>query len=165
MQPGAGDAAGLIAEMKRRAGVSTDLDLSRALGLAQSTGSYWRSRGAVPEASILRAERALAERALLRSARATAARALLFRPGGLGGGDAEPVLSGRLLVPCLALAEHFLAAWGEAERQLEALERQRGLTPREAFLYALDDPELLKALLEWVLQFGSSMGGSVVMGV
>ncbi|MCF8504779.1 MAG: helix-turn-helix domain containing protein [Caulobacter sp.] len=51
-----GDIPSLVAEMKRRAGVSTDRDLAAFLGVAQSTVSHWRQRGAVPESALLKFE-------------------------------------------------------------------------------------------------------------
>ena len=57
----AGDVRSLIAEMKRRAGVSTDSQLASFMRVGQSTVAYWRKRGSVPEATVLRFERRLAD--------------------------------------------------------------------------------------------------------
>lgn len=52
-----GDVSSLLTEMKRRAGVSTDTELARAIGTSQSNVSTWRKRGAVPKAVLLKFER------------------------------------------------------------------------------------------------------------
>jgi hypothetical protein len=74
-----GDTPSLIAEMKRRAGVVTDLHLARFLGVAQSTVSHWRARMQIPESALLRAERLLSAGGQTVAGRVLAARMIAMR--------------------------------------------------------------------------------------
>ncbi|MEO8925595.1 MAG: helix-turn-helix domain-containing protein [Caulobacteraceae bacterium] len=65
--------------MKRRAGVTTDHNLARFLGVAQSTVSHWRHRQQIPESALLRAERLLSAGGQTVAGRLLAARTIALR--------------------------------------------------------------------------------------
>jgi hypothetical protein len=74
-----GDTASLLAEMKRQGGVTTDDQLARFLGVAQSTVSHWRRRSEIPESALLRAERLLSAGGQRVADRVLAARMIALR--------------------------------------------------------------------------------------
>ena len=146
-----GDVAALLAEMKRRAGVVTDRDLGRFMGAAQTTVSYWRTRGQVPQSAILRFEHMLAVGGQPIAERFAAARAIALRvpeywyqqaiSAGIGGGRA---------VFYRAASEAFQVIVDAAATQLEAYERQTGQGAWELTAQLIDDERLLERLVDLV---------------
>lgn len=145
-----GDTASLLAEMKRRAGVSTDSALASFMGVAQSTVAYWRSRSRVPEAAVLKFERKL-EAAVAEpiASRALGARMVAFRLAEFWYQRAREngALGGRaIFYGSVALGFHSITdiIYG----QLETYEFETGRDPFEIAGMLLDDDEFLSRVLE-----------------
>jgi hypothetical protein len=144
-----GDVAALMAEMKRRAGVATDRDLAKFMGVAQATVSYWRTRGEVPQSAILKFEHLLATGGQQMAERQAAARAIALRVPEFWyqRALAEGVTSGRSIF-YRAASEAFQILVDAAATQLEAHEQQTGQGPWELAAQLMDDERLLTRLIE-----------------
>ncbi|MEE4153228.1 MAG: helix-turn-helix domain-containing protein [Erythrobacter sp.] len=136
--------------MKRRAGVSTDLELARFMGVGHSTVSNWRQRGAVPEAAILKFEKAMSATPATSSRRALYARAIAMslpehwfrtKPHGV------PRMSRDAAYLSAAMSFNAIAA--EAARRLLAYELEHGVDSDRALHALFDDMDFMEALLEW----------------
>ena len=146
-----GDTPSLLAEMKRQAGVTTDLQLARFLGVAQSTVSHWRARMQIPESALLRAERLLLAGGQRVAARMLAARMIALRlaefwhqralTGGAKGGRAIFYRSVALLFPKII---------DEVYEQLGAYEQQTGQAASDLAPQLLEDERFLDGLIELV---------------
>jgi hypothetical protein len=144
-----GDTDSLIAEMKRRAGVATDHNLARFLGVAQTTVSHWRVRMRIPEAALLRAERLLSAGGHAVTARMLAARMIALRlpefwylrasASGAKGGRA--IFYRRV---ALALPKIIDAVY----EQIGTYERETGQTPRDLAGLLLEDERFIEGLVE-----------------
>jgi hypothetical protein len=147
------DVGALLAEMKRRAGVTTDRDLAHFMGAAQTTVSYWRTRRQVPQAAILKFEHLLAIGGQPMAERLAAARAIALRvpeywyqqalAEGIGGGRS---------IFYRAASEAFQVVVDEAAAQLEAYERQTGQGSWELLTQLIDDERMIKRLVDRVRQ-------------
>lgn len=144
-----GDVAALMAEMKRRAGVTTDRDLARFMGAGQATVSYWRTRGEVPQSAILKFEHMLAAGGQPMAERQAAARAIALRAPEFWyqRALAEGVKGGRTVF-YRAASESFQILVDSAAAQLEAYERQTGQGPWELAAQLIEDEGLLTRLIE-----------------
>jgi hypothetical protein len=151
-----GDVAALMAEMKRRAGVATDRDLAKFMGVAQATVSYWRTRGEVPQSAILKFEHLLATGGQQMAERQAAARAIALRIPEFWyqRALAEGVAGGRSVF-YRAVSEGFQILVDAAAKQLEAYETQTGKGAWELATQLIDDEYLLAKLTEMARQSGN----------
>ena len=144
-----GDVGSLLTEMKRRAAVPTDRELARFMGVAQATVSYWRTRGQVPEAAILKFERMLTAGGHASAERLAAARAIALRvpefwyqralKEGVGGGRA---------IFYRAASENLHLVVDAAAAQLERYQRQTGQGVWDLAAQLMEDERLLEGLVE-----------------
>lgn len=147
------DSSALLAEMKRRAGVSTDVELAAALAVAQSTVSQWRKRGRIPEAAVLRAERQLLDRQDRVAPRLIAARAIALRLPSFWAEEA--VARGgkpNTWLIHMTCAMMLSSITDVAYANLDSLEEKNGLPTHELLPQLLDDQDFLRDLLAWVRQ-------------
>jgi hypothetical protein len=147
-----GDTPSLLAEMKRRAGVTTDFNLARFLGVAQTTVSHWRVRMQIPEAALLRAERLLSAGGDKVARRMLAARMIALRlpefwylratASGAKGGRAIFYRSVALAYPKILDAIY---------EQLGTYERETGQTAWDLAPQLLEDSRFLGELVEFAM--------------
>lgn len=145
-----GDVESLIVEMKRRAGVSTDVELAVFLGVTQGAVANWRRRGAVPESTRLSLERQFADELDIPSMRALLARALAMR---LVHFDAE-ACEGKSYADgfedaYLRHASQLDIVADECFEKIEETERYRGKSPEEAYLELSGNADFFAQLSAW----------------
>jgi hypothetical protein len=145
-----GDVESLILEMKRRAGVSTDVELAVFLGVTQGAVANWRRRGAVPESTRLSFERQFAGEIDTPSMRALLARALALR---LVQFDAE-ACEGKSYAD--GFEDAYLRHAGQLDiiadecfEKIEETERYSGVSPEEAYLELAGSSEFFIQLSAW----------------
>lgn len=144
-----GDVASLIAEMKRLAGLSTDQELARLIGAAQSTVANWRKRGAVPEKAILTFERAVAFGSQF--TRTVAAGAVALRVSEellsrFGGGKKETAR----FVAYTTVSSHFNSIVSEVMKSLVMYERKFGGSTFKAAERFMNDDEFIAGIADWL---------------
>lgn len=147
-----GDVGSLVREMKRRAGVSTDQELARFIGAAQSTVANWKQRGAVPEAALLKFESALANsRVSSPSTRVIYARAIAMRvPEVWYGRIAAKSAGATREIAYLTASMGFNALVATIAANMEQFERSQGLNSREVAAQLLDDEAYLLQAADWL---------------
>jgi hypothetical protein len=139
----------LMAELKRRAGVATDRDLARFMGVAQTTVSYWRTRRQVPQSAILKFEHLLAVGGHSMAERLAAARAIALRVPEFWYQQAlAEGIGGERAVFYRAASEVFQVIIDAAAMQLDAYERQTGQGAWDLAAQLIDDERLLARLVE-----------------
>lgn len=144
-----GDTGSLIAEMKRRAGVTTDQNLAKHLGIAQSTLSWWRRRDRIPEAAVLRAERVLQAGGDVVTSRMLAARMIVLRlPEFWYIKAAASGLKARRAIIYRRVAFDFIAIVEAVYEQLGDFERESGETASNLAPQLLDDESFMLNLIE-----------------
>lgn len=154
-----GDTDSLIVEMRRRAGVRTDQELAKFMGVAQSTVSNWRKRSSVPTSAILKFEFASAEPRDMDFARLLAARAIAMRlPEILHRRMEKGGAIGRYLSYAM-VAGTLDGISKEIIRQIERLQSQTGLSVDELGPRLIEDDVFLNGLADWVS--GASMAEMV----
>jgi hypothetical protein len=145
-----GDSPSLIVELKRRAGLRTDHELARFLGVAQSTVSRWRERQHVPESALLRAERLLSVGGKSVTNRTLAARMIAMRlpefwhqsasANGAKGGRA--IFYRRVVLGFPAIIDAIC-------EQLRIYEQQTGQTAWNLAPQLLEDDRFIEQLVEF----------------
>lgn len=155
-----GDVASLIAEMKRRAGATTDHELAGFMKGAQSTVSHWRKRGAIPEAAILRFERALEAPRDTEFARSLAARTIALRLPELNHQRLKDkgIEAGRRLSHGV-ISLSFNAIVAEIAGHMKRFQDETGLSLEELTAALIEDEKFLNGVLEWV---GNSSAADMV---
>lgn len=145
-----GDVDSLLAEMKRRAGVSTDVELSEFMGITQGAIANWRRRSSVPESALLSFERQLASDGDFPHSRAMFARALAMRLAEFDYAaiKARGGMASRTLVYGIHAAQLDIVA-DECFHQLELLEDQMGISPDAAAAHLMDDDNFFAQLSAW----------------
>ncbi|MGC4251655.1 MAG: helix-turn-helix domain-containing protein [Sphingobium sp.] len=145
-----GDTASLLIEMRRRAGVRTDQELAKFMGVAQSTVANWRKRDAVPNSAILKFEFALDNPRDLDFARLLAARAIAMRlPEILHQRMRKGGAVGRYLSYTM-VAGTLDGITSEIVRQIERLQEQSGLSIDEIGPRLIEDEVFLGGLADWM---------------
>jgi hypothetical protein len=145
-----GDAPSLIAELKRRAGLRTDQELARFLGVAQSTVSRWRDRQHVPESALLRAERLLSVGGKSVTNRMLAARMIALRLPEFWyqRASASGVKGGRAIF-YRSVALGFPAIIDAICEQLRTYEQQTGQTAWDLAPQLIEDDRFIEQLVEF----------------
>ena len=143
-----GGVSSLITEMKRRAGVRTDMDLARFLGVAQSTVSHWRVRGRVSEPTLLRAERLFSAGGKPLADRMLAARMIALRVAEFWyqRAAATGAKGGRALF-YRSVVRGFPAIIDAVYEQLGTYELQTGQTAWELAPHLLEDDRFIEQLV------------------
>lgn len=151
-----GDAAALIAEMKRRARVDTDTQLARILETTQSNVSTWKKRKRVPESVLLRFDRLNLAASSTPELRIVAARALALKAAELakvrvrkGGKAGETVVF-----------MTFATAWDAVVRAIAAdLERKERDTRRwstDIVGELVESDAYVGAIVDWAMSLPMS---------
>jgi hypothetical protein len=143
-----GDTASLIAEIKRRAGVGTDQDLARHLGVAQSTVAHWRARSRIPEATLLRIERLMAAGSGFGGREVAATMVALRLPEFWFQRNAAEGLKAGRAVLYRHIAANFPALLHTISEQLRAYERETGQTALDLAPQLLADDAFLGHLVD-----------------
>lgn len=145
-----GDVDSLIVEMRRRAGVRTDQELAKFMGVAQSTVSNWRKRSSVPSSAILKFEFAIAEPRDMDFARLLAARGIAMRlPEILHQRMVKAGAVGRYL-SYVMVAGTLDGIAKEIVRQIERLQNETGFSVDELGPRLIEDDVFLNGLADWV---------------
>lgn len=141
----------LLTEMKRRAGVGSDRELARFMRVSQSTVSHWRTRGAIPDAAILKFERSLVSAS--EAPQHFAARVVVLRLAEFWYQDlkAKGAAGGRR-IPYQSIAMSINALTDVIAEHIKKYEAETGLEPYQLADHLVEDGPFLTQIIEWLKQ-------------